>query len=1137
MATTFDAFRNDPGVNFVWVVTVEGIDVLLTNGDPDAVATAYAGTEWASSTVVPGLQVKCKSRQQLRPWGSATVNVTHMSFAVMDTDGSDTFGKLVFGSGAGFETFQNGAIDNNDATVTVLSNSTFAASGPLYMGAEHVTYSAKGGSTTFTGCTRGRFAPFKANTESEQRFGRQHRQPSIGAGIVRKPIVSSLPRTWVGRWVRLQAHRDVAGTLDTFAEGHCVFGGRIIGVRDEANGLTYVECDSAQGAIRDCTLLTDQWTAKAQEGIYLRRGWKFDAEDGIAGTPLYANSLKVVEEGTAGTNEIEEGYYTREELADVLNDWLLDEKVAARLGMTWTWEPEITDEDSDGEIRSGWTFSDASAAGTNIAIFYAPRKVLQFMGWENPALGAKLNFVWEDDAERTFPSNDEPYRTLITSEDVNGSTGSTVVSDIVGTWLNNRSRLPAELQVAFGSIGDSGIVQANGGAWLFAERISSTQFVLRRHSYLDRMSGVASTNDGNTYLRVLASEPGDVTFRQVVLLSGRCDTLLTTLLASTGTSGYNHATYDALPAQLGAAIPWQLLGDTWTQSFARLPQSDAAVVIKIDKPTKLIDLIGCELSARQASILWRKGALFCASWRVPSAAISAHSFTEETKAAPGDTRDAFRTVANDDDEWMVNTVKIEFNASGSSYTDYVTIADPGSIDEHGSGKPITISARNTYSEPGGESGAVSELAAAVAQSMGILSKPVRVLQRSIDQNYAEGVTPGEVCTITDSFVRDPLTGERGVSNKPGLIISHSWDWGGYEIDSESTAPQGGAIEILILPRDRVVAYCPAAQVDDTATNGGYNAGTSTLTFYAHKHSETSASVDVSHFSASDTVTIVEIDPDNPDPAGYNTWDRTIQSVNTGANTVTLTSGLSSPAWDSARRYRMYSQNYSTATTGQRAKVFQADDADGMVSNTVTAYEYGAASGLPTETWTTIDGDEQARLIPTDIAVDGAPLDTGTETDRCILVNNLSRFRTAPIVPYLHRNVMSGSGVSKIVSIIPFYPGKGYLTFGDRRLYLRPWFRSTDGSTATVWVSLCSKPPYGSSFTITDASSPTYRLNGEYERVSWTSTSTTWGAGTLDSVSLRVIDPSKGEGYIVIEAADKTETRGLALCQVGPWVES
>ena len=57
----------------------------------------------------------------------------------------------------------NGAIDNSVTTITLVSTAAFAASGTIIIDAEIITYAAKGGGNTLTGCTRGQSGTLAAS--------------------------------------------------------------------------------------------------------------------------------------------------------------------------------------------------------------------------------------------------------------------------------------------------------------------------------------------------------------------------------------------------------------------------------------------------------------------------------------------------------------------------------------------------------------------------------------------------------------------------------------------------------------------------------------------------------------------------------------------------------------------------------------------------------------------------------------------------------------------------------------------------------------------------------------------------------------------------------------------------------------
>jgi len=378
-------------------------------------------------------------------------------------------------------------------------------------------------------------------------------------------------------------------------------------------------------------------------------------------------------------------------------------------------------------------------------------------------------------------------------------------------------------------------------------------------------------------------------------------------------------------------------------------------------------------------------------------------------------------------------------------------------------------------------------------------------------------------------VRDPSTGTRGISGRPGLILSHRVDWGGF-------GPEGGAdrkaramrgeVTILIFPRNQVTVYSPCAQVDHTAGSGGWD-GT-TLTLKPHEHSESTDAVDSTHFADGDVVRIVEIDPATA--ASPTTWTRTIGAV--GTNTMEFTAALSSPSWDSAKKYRVISDTYANAVSTQKADCYQADDADGLIADLAQAYEYGFGLNQGT-TWTDEAVSTQAALYSTYAYGDGKPLDVGYERDCARLVNNFVSHRSAPSMPRPLTLDAQGtaSKVRSVVLIQRVCIGPGLLGGQRRKLWVRPMYKSSDGSSATLTVTLCRKRPTGNGRHITSSTTPEYTFPAPSQSNTWTTTSTTLAAGTAFGYSLAHLD-ADGKGWLVFECTPKMITRGTAVCRVG-----
>ena len=1123
MGTTGTAIASSDGLgDYQVVIAIEGYPNLLTDGPAADAVTAWSGTEFTAA--LAGLSVKWDIEQTLDPWDPSP-DVSSLSFSMMDADGNDTFGIAAFGTARGAETLLNASIDCNDTTVTVLTTGSFASSGTIYIGTEAINYTGKT-ATTFTTCTRGRYSPFKASSESSLRFGRNHPLPNVGDGVVLPPRVTSVPDVWEGRLVGVWLHRRAGATLDVIAQAQCVWAGRITSTRDEANGLTYVECEDVKSLVRDCELWRDQWKARIKQGIYLRPGVRFEAWDAEASSRLDANDL-VVTDSASGDNQIEDGVTTLETLSNALNNWLLAEKVAGRLNMFWRFDPRIFLEDGTSRSRFSWT-AGSSTDVNRVYIKCSEPSVWRFFGWGD------VDFVredWEENSSFEEISPEPPRRILMTRY------GTLPVVDESGTFWDNQPYAPDAAGIVANASGTWGFVQFDDG--LIAPCEKSGTNILPTQYGRPLLNAIAGQNftTGNLNEILLAErtvdEEGDILVKQVAIIEGTFRDLLTRCLASTGTASYN-GTYDVFPAQLGAAIPWGLLSDNWVSSVGNVSEGIANQIVVLEKRTRLIDKFGGQMVAALASLQWKDAGLQCVTWASPNSVNYEHTFSESNKAESDKVTASQMTVANVTDKFLVTSVKVEYNrvlSGGYLSTDEVRDASAGYY--MGRTRVVTISLPNIYGPPVGTgTGTIEALLDGLKATVPLFSKPLRVLKRKINGSYFDGVAPGDQCLISDNHVRDPATGTRGITSKPGIVMSVSVDWGGYETDSGSLRDANGDVEIVISPRDRVSRYSPCAEVDFDAANAGYDVGNDQLTTRDHQHSNSAAPIDATHFDVGDAVEIVEIDPDTA--ASPTRWSRTVSAVN--GNKIAVSPALSAPAWDATKRYRIISRYYDDGPVStQQQDVYQADTS-GLV-DTEQPYEYGYNAG-GANTFTEDQSVQYARL-PATIAYDPlAPLDTGYEQDIAKLVNALCWGRTALCAPYLSRNIMGYVDVGiirKILAVIPIHVGPGRLqTDVRRKLYVTPWLRrATAGADATMYVSLCRHRPAGTSLSLTSTAAPEYQLIGPYSTVSWATGSATWAEGaTSSALDTALCDPFTGLGYLVIEGTSSLQTRGLMQIMTG-----
>lgn len=1122
MGTTLTAMQAGGGIELRFVAAIEGFSSLITTGTTSAVVTAWSGTDWTQA--ISGLAIRWGKGQEIRPW-SGEISAPVVTLAVQGS-AADTFGVAVFGTAAGVETRLTAEAAPDATTITVQSTASFPSSGEIHIGPECIAYTGTT-ATTFTGCTRGKYTDLQGDGGGG--WGRYHAIGDFTDQVALKPIVSSKPRTWVGKWVSIYAHRVSAGVLDTKAQAQLVFAGRIVDIREDTAGTVLVEVEDCRAVIRDTMILRDQWTARVGEGIYVAAGWTFDAEDTLGTATRSADALSVVSSGAAGANQMNAGLYTYDELLEKINAWFISEYNASRLYHQAGFSLRPT-------ANGTRTIFSATSSATNVHQFtlVMPSQIWAFLGW--PATVTTSDWGWVNPAfERESPGT--PYRRHITWDAVAADGVYIPIEGEVGAWFDNTDWLPPDLTPT--AAGAWGVVQVDGGPMILC-RVGTGADAGKlfpgggtaSHRFLAALAGKESQ------LAPLVSasmdDTGEIVLRQVAILTGALAEVFLTLAQSTGaTSGYN-GSYDTLPYSMGAAVPFSLV-TTLESDLLALQATTFDQLFVIEKPTKMWEIFSVDFVMRASVLVWKSGLLRAAAWAAPNSTSVTHAFTEGNKAEAGDTENSHRTVPHISDDFVCNIAKIEYNriVSGSSgrYESSITVADVANMEASGQ-RPRTLQARNSFAGITSSMAAVENLVTFIAGFMPLFSKPVQILKRSIDVTLYEGVAPGDHGTLTDSFVRDPATGARGITAKPCLVLRHFAAWPGFEISDSGEmqkTPAAGEVELLIYPRNQAAVYSPAAQVDHTAASAGYNSATKTFTFQAHAYSEASAAVDISHFSSGHVCTVIEMDP--PTAASPLSWTITLDVVSAGANTASHT-GAALVGWDTTKKYRMVSASYASATANQRTKCYQADDADGLIQDLAQAYEYSYQTGGGT--FTKDAATNQATLYATANYGDGVPLDPGTERDVARTINNFSRYRAAPSLPILTRSGHSGASTWRIVHIIPVYRGPADLSTGEQLLWVRPVLKSRTGASVTARVALCFGPPIGTSLTLTAAGTE-YALVGPYEQQTWTTTSTSYAVGSAYGFSTEVMT-GQGEGYLVIEGNANCDIEGLAECRFGPYAE-
>ncbi len=1152
MSDTSDAIESG-SVRYVWVAAIEGYDKLLCT-NYWGVIDAWAGYDWA--TALGGLRVTTDLAQSADPWKPFETGGSRCTLTVVRDGADDSFAIAVARRIAPAETILATTLDRNDTTADVLAAADFASSGELHIGTECIAYTGKT-ATTFTGLTRGRYSPF-GTANGSIRFAQDH-IVSDDDNVMSRPLVTSTPRSWLGRRVGVWMHKIVDGLPVARAQAVKVFAGRIAEIRDDPESMgTIIELKSALDEIGDAIVGREGWTAKVTHGIFLIHGIKFQIRDtdedleyeaGLAQSPNVdvdwrAGSYATVVVGADPTNtlEIEEGYYTLEQLINVLNRYLQGQAGnEANGGIIGRYRFDIVTMNDGGyrvvmehstglaATRTAWQFT----SGGSLAVF-------EMLGFRRQAFHDNdyfSHYITIGNEGVPYYSLDPPlasYYSVGIGPDPDNTEQPVFITEPNGTFVDSTEWLPGFLKERITpdalAIGNWGVFVLGNSA-VFAGRYDPVTGRINASRRL--VAGFGDASFEAWWAQSQFKVPYDPTvpeptIRQIHMIEGPFKDVVSSFLYSTGTSGYNHDDYDQFPRTISVGVAGELLSFDFDSTIALVPGAYDPVVVLIDKPTRFSEVFGADFLLRRAFMVWGDEAIEARKWQTPTTLNATVSLTEANKAAPGGAQDNPRIASIESTEWQRPLVKVlysrDYRTQGSdNYASWTLFEDPVAIaDVGGDIEPETVKARNTYGDALRTGASIEALTPLFAQHLEMFSRPGRKVSRSIAPTLFGQLVPGDIVLLSDDFARDPETGERGISGRPAVVIRVRYSFGG------DGAPLVGETDLYFTETavDRYAEYVPSADVDDTYNGASYSAGYlssgPTLRTYVHRYTAEDEGADVWYFNPGDKIRIIERDPVNPDDPVY--WDRIVDTV--VEYDLTLTAALSSPAWDATRKYRIVSQGYAAATATQQTHVYQADDSDGRIVDLALPFEYGTS--VSGDTRELAAGHSDIEIVPESLAADGMGRDVGTDYALAKVADNLIDYKTAFCAPMLWSNSIAENGYSdndlRLVDCRPIFLGLETLTNTIiREIAVAPLMQSADGTPVTCRVSLCRVRP-------NDTTLVNVVRGAVFSEATFTTTSMTWTIPSTQYLDARVKQPLLGVAYIVVELGYGCRFRGLARFQ-------
>ena len=1113
MGTTLTTLKTGHA-NFVTVVAIEGYPYLLTDGNAAAVATAWAGTDYADNTPLTGLLVELQNRQSINPWSGLSGGGDGNATITLLADATDRLGIDVARSNAGAETYLTSTLTRTTTTIPVYSTTGFPSSGEVWIGNECIEYTSVG-AQQLNATVRGKYSPFgtESNHASNPRFAAQHRAGFVDYSVNIEPAVTQYRRWWNGAVVGIWLHRvsnPLLGTLDTRAEAQCIYAGVLDEpIDDPDRNATVIKCVPFAERIRSAVLFRDQWKAQVREGIWLDAlSGSIMFQDNVGATTVGpTNGLEVVASGASGPNEINQGYYTPIELMDKINAWLVAERLAGRI--SGTYELDIVPAGTGWASHVHWKCSGTGTVNWGILL---PGSIARLFGFQDPDSTALLNtpflFSGNGPSDGNYYNETGDYAPLSVFVGSSTATQAKVrLYSTAGVALDLRDYMPPGWSnpFGFGSYTTVGMFQLGDGT-IFS---GSIEPISGGYELVIFIGNYGNDSEVLTKFRAPYSPSGPSTtleVKQILALSGTAEEIVNGLVYSTGSSAYNDATWDTLGFGIGIGVPWGLLGADFEDSLAYSASGNAHLTVWISKPTRFQELIDQDLVLLGLYLVWKNGSFKFSEFSMPVVSSAVVALTEANKAEQVGDQASHRSPTRLTTEWAKQIVEIQwgydFVEDKFTRAPYI-LEDRNAIDN--SGQDIvrgTIKARNI--DAANVPAAIDRL----RDRLGFFTQPFHKIVRSISLAQYD-LAPLEHVTVTDDSARDPSSGARRVTNRPALLLTIAADFGG------PGRGLSGEVELWLAPVNRAAVYSPTAVMDETVNTGGftrgYDSATKTIRTKSHEHTDSSADLDASYFAAGDKIYWCEIDPAVTSSPDVGT--DTIVSVST--TDIVLTSGFSPGA---TKTYRIFSQAYTSAQATQQVNAYQADDADALIQDAAPPFRYELplpAVG-PIETTSA-----RAELVPTVAYGDGKARDTGNERALIRCINQAIDYKTAHQSPTLARTVVSSGGTWFLAFMRPVYVGMQVPGLVTRTLSVAPQMRSSDGGTASIRITLAPSRPTGTS--LQDILLPINSVSATFTTTSGTMTTPT-AQGLLTSAV-----PLSGMAYLLVELSGNAECFGIAKC--------
>jgi len=281
-------------------------------------------------------------------------------------------------------------------------------------------------------------------------------------------------------------------------------------------------------------------------------------------------------------------------------------------------------------------------------------------------------------------------------------------------------------------------------------------------------------------------------------------------LLSTGTRGYNHATYDKCPIDLGLAVQKELVDiSSFLQADKYALSGTSGLghrrLYAITKSTSWLELVQMECKLFGFVMVWRKGKLRLRPvLHAPGVDGWTKTLSDSSRANPEEVPTVVMSTAT-----VVNqyACRLRYDVGQDKFGPPIIITDVDSVLAQGT-KQVKIDHTGVSFGPNSIENARDILESNLLERW--IRFPLPVLTQSLAPTYVNEVFAGDVVKYTSSLIPDPYGSGTMTTSTLATVLSSTWDY------------LQGVGECLLMLHDRslAAAWAPAALVDRTVAGGG-----------------------------------------------------------------------------------------------------------------------------------------------------------------------------------------------------------------------------------------------------------------------------------------------------------------------------